>query len=88
MKPAQSLSAIFGLLVLQHIGLTSDSDTSDSDSGSDTATFEHSTVIFNLICLVPLFCGFAQFLLWHKFDLRGAKLKGIKDELKKIKDPV
>eukprot|EP00949_MAST-11_sp_MAST-11-sp1_P002200 g2200.t1 len=84
-KPAQSLAPIFGLLVLQHIGLTSDSD---SDSDSDNATFEPSTVIFNLLCLVPLLGGFAQFLLWRKFDLRGAKLMGIKDELKKTKNPV
>ncbi|GBG34712.1 Transmembrane protein 180 [Hondaea fermentalgiana] len=84
-KVSQSLAPMLGFHALQAVNpatTTSDDHANDlsgpepSLSGVGQATRAH---LFALLVLVPLVCVTVQNGVWHKFSLRGAYLKKIKE---------
>ena len=80
-KPGQSLAPMVGWGVLTyHNFRTLASDDEENESGLNS-------LMFSMLCLVPMICGALQLFLWRRFTLHGSHLRYIKNTLHKLHSP-
>ena len=87
-KPAQSIAPMVGVWLLARNGLESrhvgGAEAPAGVAGSSMTSEALQSTIFYLTFGVPLICTLLQFFIWQRFDLKGDKLKAVKDALKNM----
>lgn len=74
-KPGQTIAPVVGWSVLSY-----------NNFRGSSAIIEQNTVIFTMLCLVPIGCAIVQYICWYKFSLKGSYLNHIKNTLKEKRE--